>query len=101
MFQDEEWNEPDFSGFKISHEKILIQELVEYATSMTNPKCLAITKEISEESLEEWMNTDNEEPVVINQLMKKSWRWFSKVRRNKIITLKVQRKTRKWEKECL
>nr|XP_006126666.1 TOM1-like protein 2 isoform X1 [Pelodiscus sinensis] len=61
MFEDEGNSEMgDFTGFRISHEKLLVNELVEYARSITNPDL----KELNAENVEEWLDADKDFPVI-------------------------------------
>jgi hypothetical protein len=62
----EECDEPpqDFLGFIVSDKKRLVTEIMEFAKGLTNN---AFTKGLEVEDIENWMETDNEAPVV-NQL---------------------------------
>uniref|UniRef100_UPI00398F7695 general transcription factor II-I-like isoform X2 n=1 Tax=Pristiophorus japonicus TaxID=55135 RepID=UPI00398F7695 len=69
MFEDspDVDDEAAFTGFQVSQDKQIIRELLEYATSMSNPAVLEVTKDLEEEDLQDWMDVDKDAPIV-NQL---------------------------------
>jgi hypothetical protein len=64
MFEECDESPPDFLGFIVSGEKRLESEILEFAKGSTNK---AFTKGLEVEDIENWMEIDNEVPVV-NQL---------------------------------
>ncbi|KAG7158855.1 putative Jerky protein-like 73 [Homarus americanus] len=59
--------ERDFAGFQLPQNKIIVRDIMEYANSLINPAARAMVREIGEEGLLEWLDTDRDEPTV-NQL---------------------------------
>jgi hypothetical protein len=64
MFEECNESPPDFLGFIVSDKKRLVSEITEFAKGSTNN---AFTKSLEVEDIENWMEIDNEAPVV-NQL---------------------------------
>jgi hypothetical protein len=67
MFEECDESPPDFLGFIVSDKKRLVSEIMEFAKGSTNN---TFTKGLEVEDIENWMEIDNEAPVV-NQLTEK------------------------------
>ncbi|XP_072254361.1 tigger transposable element-derived protein 2-like [Pyxicephalus adspersus] len=57
-------SENNFSGVRVSKEKQLIQELLDYVEDVTNPNTKELSSRINEDVLREWMDVDDTVPPV-------------------------------------
>lgn len=61
VFHENDCSEkPEFRGFKISQEKKMVNDLLEYAKNVVSP----VVYELTAEDIEEWIDVDNDAPVV-------------------------------------
>ena len=56
--------EVDFKGFQISQKKAVLQEVIEYASSLVNPKAEEMVRNVREANLMEWLDVDQDAPTV-------------------------------------
>ena len=59
MFVDSA-EENDFQGFQVSQKKTVVRELMEYATSLVNPKAREMVRNVGEDHLMEWFDVDKD-----------------------------------------
>ncbi|XP_064420150.1 tigger transposable element-derived protein 2-like [Latimeria chalumnae] len=65
MFESSPDEDPDaeFTGFRVSKEKEIVHDLLEYANTMTDTAAKTVATELSEDNIEEWMDVDIDAPV--------------------------------------
>lgn len=65
MFADSgDGEEVDFKGFQVSQKKAVVRELMEYASSLVNPKAEEMVRNVGEDNLMEWLDVDQDAPTV-------------------------------------
>ena len=65
MFADSvDGEEVDFKSFQISQEKAFVCEVIEYASSLVNPKAEEMVRNVGEDNLMEWLDVDQDAPTV-------------------------------------
>ena len=69
MFADSvDGEEGDFKGFQISQKKAVVCEVMEYASSLVNPKAEEMVRNVEEDNLMEWLDVDQDAPTVHQML---------------------------------